>query len=237
MKRFNGFPARMEFTSLPNLFFSSLLPRITDMAELKTTLHVLAVLYRKRGYPRFVTFSELRGDAGVMGSFQEAAPPSDETLRRALEMAAGRGTFIHLALEREGASEDIYFLNTLSNRQTAARIKNGEMTLSGLKPAGQAYVAAEEPPDIYTLYEENIGMLTPMIADQLREAEESYPPAWIREAVKEAVSQNKRKWSYISAILEHWTAEGKKDGTYQRDSQKTGPDKYVKQRYGHMVQR
>jgi DNA replication protein len=79
--------------------------------------------------------------------------------------------------------------------------------------------------------------LTPMIADELREAEKLYPQDWIAEAIKEAVNQNKRKWSYISAILEHWAAEGKSDGTYQRDSKKKDPDRFIKGKYGHMVRR
>jgi DnaD/phage-associated family protein len=79
-------------------------------------------------------------------------------------------------------------------------------------------------------------MLTPMIAEELREAEKLYPETWIRDAIKAAVNQNKRKWSYISAILERWSAEGRSDGTYQRDS-KTDPDKYIKGKYGHMVRR
>ena len=240
MKRFSGFPARMEFTPLPNLFFSSLLPQIGDIAELKTTLHVLAVLYRKRGYPRFVTCSELLGNASLMSSLKGAAESPDEVLRNALKMATERGTIIHMVLDRDGPShvkdDDVYFLNTESNRQTVAKIESGELKLSGLK-ASKTYVEAEEPPDIFTLYEQNIGMLTPMIADELREAEKLYPQNWIRDAIREAVNQNKRKWSYISAILEHWSAEGKKDGTYQRDSKKTDPDKYIKGKYGHMVQR
>jgi len=237
MKRFNGFPARMEFTPLPNLFFSSLLPQISDIAELKTTLHVMAVLYRKRGYPRFVTCSELLGNASLMSSLKGVAESPDEVLRNALKMAAERGTIIQMVLDNDGASEDVYFLNTESNRQTMAKIQNGELRLGGLKAEGRTHVEAEEPPDIFTLYEQNIGMLTPMIADELREAEKLYPQNWIRDAIREAVNQNKRKWSYISAILEHWSAEGKKDGTYQRDSKKTDPDKYIKGKYGHMVQR
>ena len=79
-------------------------------------------------------------------------------------------------------------------------------------------------------------MLTPMIAEELREAEKLYPENWIRDAVKEAVSLNKRSWRYIARILERWSAEGKSDGTHQRYS-KTDPDRYVKQRYGHVVQR
>ena len=70
MSKFQGFPARTEYTSIPNAFFSSLLPEIDDMAELKTTLHVIAALYRKKGYPRFVSFNELLGNAALMSSLK-----------------------------------------------------------------------------------------------------------------------------------------------------------------------
>jgi hypothetical protein len=35
--------------------------------------------------------------------------------------------------------------------------------------------------------------------------------------------------------LENWLAEGRSDGTHQRDTQKTDPDKYLKGKYGHIV--
>ncbi|GAI06816.1 unnamed protein product [marine sediment metagenome] len=171
-----------------------------------------------------------------MSSFKEAAKSPGEALRQALEMATKRGTILHMVLDRDGAQEDIYFLNTKSDRQVMAKIQSGELILSGLKAEGQADIETEELPDIFTLYEQNMGMLTPMIAEELREAEKLYPETWIRDAIKEAVNQNKRKWSYISAILERWSAEGRSDGTYQRDS-KTDPDKYIKGKYGHMVRR
>jgi len=236
MKQFNGFPARMEFTPLPNLFFSTLLPRITDMAELKTTLHILAILYRKRGHPQYVTCGELLENPGLMSSLQGAAESTDEVLRQALKKAADRGTFITLSVDKDGASEEIYLLNTAANRQVADKLCNGELALKGLKVIHHARIETEELPDIFTLYEQNIGMLTPMIAEELREAEKSYPESWIRDAIREAVSLNKRNIRYIIRILENWSAEGKSHGTHQRDS-KTDPDKYAKQKYGHMVQR
>jgi DNA replication protein len=236
MKQLTGFPAKMEFTPIPNFFLSAILPQINDISELKTTLHVLAVLYRKRGYPRFVTYGELLGNASLMSNLRGGAKPPDEVLRRALEMATQRGTIIHMVLDRDGASEDVYFLNTESDRQIVAKIQSGELRLSGLKAVGQAYTELEEQPDIFTLYEQNIGMLTPRIAEQLVDAEKIYPESWVRDAIKEAINQNVRKWSYISAILERWLAEGKSDGTYQRVS-KTDPDKYIKGKYGHMVRR
>lgn len=237
MKQFSGFPAKMQFTPMPNVFFSALLPQIDDIAELKTTLHVFQALYGKRGYPRFVTLSELLANKSLISSLKGEASPPDEVLRHGLEMATKRGTIIHLALDRDGKPEDIYLLNTESDRQIMAKIQNGELNLSGLKAREPAVIDTEEPPDIFTLYEQNIGMLTPMIADELRDAEQLYPQTWIREAIKEAVSHNKRNWKYIAKILENWSTEGKDDGTYRGDSKKTDPDKYIKGKYGHMVRR
>ncbi|MDD4860241.1 MAG: DnaD domain protein [Dehalococcoidales bacterium] len=236
MKKFTGFPARLEFTPIPNIFFSALLPQITDIGELKTALFVIAALYRKRGYPRFVSYGELAADAGLMSSLKDAAMPADETLRSALKAAVERGIFLQLAVDKEGKQEVLYFVNNEQNRQIITRIQNGELKLNGMKVAGREYVETEAPPDIFIVYEQNIGMLTPLIADELKEAEKLYPADWIRDAIKEAVNQNKRKWSYISAILEHWSAEGRSDGTHPRDSQEGG-ERYLKQRYGHMVQR
>jgi DnaD/phage-associated family protein len=236
MEQFRGFPAKMQFTPLPNLFFSDLLPQISDIIELKMTLHILWALYHKRGYLRFITYRELLSNTSLMGSLKKATQPPAEALRQALEMVTKRGTVLHIALDRDGVPEDIYLLNTKSDRQVMAKIQNGELTLSELKTEGGADIKTEEPPDIFTIYEQNIGMLTPMIAEELREAEKLYPETWIGDAIKAAVNQNKRKWSYISAILERWSAEGRNDGTYQRDS-KTDPDKYIKGKYGHMVRR
>lgn len=235
MKKFTGFPARIEFTPIPNPFFSSLLPQIGDIAELKVTLFILGALYRKRGYPRFVTYRELLGNVGLMSSLGDSGTAPEEALRQALEKTTRRGTLLHIVLEKDKVAEDVYLLNSEQDRQAVAKIKGGELHLSGLK-VKEVGTEIRELPDIFTLYEQNIGMLTPMIAEELKEAERLYPVAWIEEAFKEAVSLNKRNWRYIAAILERWSAEGKSDGTFKRDSQKkTGPDKYLKGKYGHMV--
>ncbi len=237
MKQFSGFPARMEFTPLPNVFFSRLLPQISDIAELKTTLYIFWSLYRKRGYPRFTTYRELLSNTSLMGSLREGAKSPDDVLRNVLEMAVKRGTVLHIVLDRDGVPEDIYFLNTESNSRIIAKIQNGEFHIPGLKAEGQAYIETGEQPDIFTLYEQNIGMLTPMIAEELLEAEKLYPGNWIKDAIKEAVSLNKRSWRYIARILERWSSEGRSNGAYRRDFKKTDPDKYIKGKYGGMVRR
>jgi DnaD/phage-associated family protein len=239
MTQFQGFPSggRVEYTSIPNVFFSGLLPQITDIAELKTTLFIISVLYRKKGYPRFVSFSDLKGNISLMQSLKVAGKEPGETLRSALEQAVERGSILKLSAEKDGVTEDIYFLNTETDRLAVERIEKGELKLAGLKTGVTPPVVPEELPDIFTLYEQNIGMLTPMIADELRDAEKLYPEEWIRDAIKEAVLHNKRNIKYITKILENWSVEGRSDGTYQGDIKKTGPDKYFKGKYGHMVQR
>ncbi len=237
MKQFSGFPAKTQFTPIPNLFFSSLLSEISDINELKVILHIFWQLYQKRGYPRFVSYQELTSNHGLISSLEIAGKPPDESLDDALEKAVERGVIIHLVVKVDEAPQDVYLLNTERDRQMAARIRNGEFSLAGLKAVRPVHADTDrEPqPDIFTLYEQNIGMLTPMIAEELLAAQKIYPEAWIGDAIKEAVSLNKHNWRYIARILEHWSAEGKDSGTYQRNPKKAEPDKYIKQKYGDMA--
>ena len=237
MKSFHGFPARMAFTPIPNLFLNQLMPDISDITELKTTLHIMEMLYCKKGYPRFVTSSELLSNPGLINSLKSTDKSAEEALRNALENAVNRETLIHLITEEDGKKEDIYFLNTQPDRQAVTRIKNGELKLPGQKAVARMPASTDEPSNIFALYEDNIGMLTPMISEELKEAEKLYPIIWIQDAIKEAVSLNKRNIRYIIRILEHWSTEGRGDGAYRRDSKKDDPDKYIKGKYGHMVQR
>jgi DNA replication protein len=239
VKQFTGFPARAKYTPLPNIFFSSLLSHITDIIELKVTLHVFEILYPKRGYPKFVTFHELLNNLSLLQSLDNSSVTPADAIHKALESAVNRGTLLYLTVKGDKISEDIYFLNTEADRQILEKIRNGELQLSGFEPKIPPVTPDTQLPNIFEMYEENIGMLTPLIADELREAEKTYPEEWLRGAIKEAVSLNKRNWRYISRILEHWATEGKSDnGTHRRYiKENTDPDKYIRGKYGHIVQR
>lgn len=65
---------------------------------------------------------------------------------------------------------------------------------------------------IFSIYESNIGILTPMIADTLQDAEKIYPLDWIVESINLAVENNKRNWRYCETILKRWQANGKDNG-------------------------
>ena len=65
--------------------------------------------------------------------------------------------------------------------------------------------------EISKAYQSEIGMLTPIIADELKDAIDTYPSKWILDAVHEAAIQNKRGWKYILAILKRWHAQGNQE--------------------------
>jgi len=235
MKSFGGFPANMQFTPVPNLFMNMLMPGM-DSPELKCMLYIFQTIYGKKGSPRYASLSELLSSAAVMASMKIAGQTEAETVKSALDMAVKRGAIIDLEVACDGKSEHLYFLNTASDREAVERIQRRELKLPKIQAVKPALAPVEQK-DIFTLYEENIGMLTPMAAEELKDALTQYPEEWIRDAMREAVNANKRSWSYIGRILERWTTEGKKNGTHRPDNQKEDPDKYTRGPYGHLIQR
>ncbi|MCJ7654427.1 MAG: DnaD domain protein [Dehalococcoidia bacterium] len=235
---FSGFPARAEVTPIPNLFFTGVMPKIDGVAELKTILYVFWLLSRRRGYPQFVTYNELLSDPVLMGGIGGGTKPKDEVLRLALEQAVQHGTMLHLRLDRDGQPEDAYFISSETAKEAISKIQQGEFPQLVLALRKGEGVETVPPPGIFSLYEQNIGMVTPMIAEELQDAEKLYPADWIESAFKEAVSLNRRNWKYIARILERWATEGKDDGKPGRDFKKEDDrEKYIRGKYGHMVQR
>lgn len=69
-------------------------------------------------------------------------------------------------------------------------------------------------------YESVIGIINPIIADELREAVDLYPSKWIMDAIHESAVQNKHSWKYISAILTRWKAQGNQEAMKRPTEQK-----------------
>ncbi|MHB1160694.1 MAG: DnaD domain-containing protein [Chloroflexota bacterium] len=240
MRKFSGFPDRMKYTPVPNLFFSSLLVEISDLAELKVTLHAIRALYEKRGFPRLIRLSELAADRSLLMAIQgAAASPPEEPLKAALEKACARGTLITAHLQGKDTEDRCYLLNTALNRELLKQVERGEVSLGEGAARVDWAALPEQRPTIYDLYEQNVGLLTPLIAEELQQAEEAYPPEWIEAAFREAVSYNRRNWRYVRRILENWATDGRgEDGKGKRHSKGSeSPAKYLTGKYAHLLQR
>ena len=226
---FVGFPRGTHYTPVPNPLFGPLLETIEELAELKCTLRALWLLHQKKGYPRFVTAGELISDQVLLTGLNGQFALPQETIRHGMQLATNRGTFLTLAVNVDGKQEQLFFLNDEPGERAVAMIQRGGTDIKGVTP--RAGVVGELPgsrPNIFTIYEQNIGMLTPLLAEEMKEVEQSYPWPWIEEAFKIAVSRNKRSWRYIEVTLRRWAAEGKDDGESGGYSQKApSKDKLV----------
>lgn len=201
---FPGFPTSARATPVPNLFFSRLLPRIGTPEELLVTLYFFYAMGLNRRSPPFLTRRELEADATLARALGNLCGDGPDALSRGLDLAVQRGSLLRVDAKGDGRAEEVYLLATPHNRRAAERLTGAELRLDEpLPPAAPA-----ETPNIFELYEENIGAITPLIADDLKDAEERYPPPWIEAAFREAVSLNKRSWRYVSSILKRWEAEG-----------------------------
>ena len=228
---FSGFDKGTRFTPVPNPLFGPLLEQIQDLAELKVTLRGFWMLHRKRSQPHLAHLGEFLSDTALLRGLKDAgAGGAKQEIRRGLELAVARGTFLLHRPDGGGEDDVVYLLNSDSGRAAVARMRsepNGETTAF----ATSTGELPEEPPDekssIFTLYEDNVGVLSPLLAQELTEAEDRYPQAWISQAFKIAISENKRSWRYIAGILRRWAAEGKDDGKPGRYPEKDNRQKYL----------
>lgn len=69
----------------------------------------------------------------------------------------------------------------------------------------------EDAKNAFSLYEQEIGVITPKIADALADWEKLVPAKWIEDAISIAVKQNARNMAYIEGILKRWKAQGNQE--------------------------
>ncbi len=181
--------------------FALLLPALRDLPELKVVLYAL---WRMQHMD-----SELK--ALSREDFQEADLGLDGTQ---IDAGLERATADQVLLLAGAGTGRRYLLNSPAGRAAAQAIAGGK-----LRADESISSMPLQRPNIFGLYEQNIGALTPLIADALKDAEELFPPEWIGEAIELAVKNNKRSWSYCEAILRRWKEEGRGAKQNRRDDQ------------------
>ena len=192
---------------MPNPVFGPILEQIQDLAELKVTLRGLWLFHRKKGVLRFVSLDKFLADRTLIKGLKQDGQESEEKIRQGLRLAVTRGTFLTVQLPGTGT---VFLLNTEADRRAVARLDPSQLVDSSIEN-GTASLPELEKPNIFALYEDGIGALSPLLAEELKEAEARYPESWLREAFGIAVTENKRSWRYVSGILRRWTAEGKEN--------------------------
>ena len=193
MPTFNGFTSSETFTAVPDSLLRDLLAEIEDADELRATLHAIWRIEHQEGPVRFLRRADFGGFASGVGK------------------AVARGTLLRVQNE----AGEFFCLNSPRGRVSVEAIQSGRFDPSNVQNAPPV-----ERSNVFTLYEQNIGALTQLIADMLRESEKEYPSMWFEEAFKIAVANNARKWKYVEAVLKRWKEKGKDERKDQQDAVK-----------------
>ena len=244
---FTGFPRSVRCTPVPDPLLGSLLEQICDIAELKVALRGIWLLQQQRGSLPVVSVSQLLSDRVLIGGLKTPGDEPQAAVLRGFQAAVDRGIFLGYQQESSQPEETFFLLNTEAGRRALARWTKTGVAPVSISPTEMRLTASvtgeipREKPSIFAQYEDNIGTISPMLAEELMEAEAEYSWSWIDEAFKIAVTQNKRNWGYISAILRRWAAEGrdggKENGKSGRHTQADNPEKYIEEyqrRRGHL---
>ena len=227
MAPFEGFPDNSEYTPVPNLFFGSLLEEIDDALALKCFLRVLWLHSQKRGARNVVTRDELLSDRTLARVVSTPGSSTEVALEYVLDRTVRLGLLAHLKVDSDSGLFDIYVPNTQKGRRAVQSLRDARPDLTITEVQRDAPEAAARP-NIFSLYEKNIGAMTPLIAEELKDAEQQYPEAWIEEAFRAAVEGNKRSWRYIEAILKRWKTEGKGDGEHRGHPEKVDAREWIR---------
>lgn len=225
---FPGFPE--EITSqvrIPEQFFRHVLLKIDKLDELKLTMYVFWRLERMESPFHYLRFSDLLKDSQLIQSLGKDPDKARSSIESALRRAVKRGTLLQAAIPVDEGQEKIICLNSPKGRAAVEAIQRGEWRETDR--LHQPIDIVPEHPNIFQLYEANIGPLTPMIADALRDAEKTYQANWVEDAFRIAVERNKRNWHYIEAILHRWQEGGRDDRKDQQDRRDT---EEARRRYG-----
>lgn len=128
--------------------------------------------------------------------------------------------------------DGLYFVRKFVDRQQPLpkaeymrRKRNEEQLLEYYQPvtngnADKIQIRIDTEPDsaaVFKAYEQNIGALTPHVAEKINSNLQDIPPEWIIKAIQVAVENNARRWAYISAILDRWRTEGIDAGRPSKD--------------------
>lgn len=229
MNAFSGFPSgTRDFVTLPSIFFSQVMPEINSLGEMKVTLYAFWFLQNQEGDHPFITYTDFRNDPGLLNSLSTDNQDAEMVLKQCLDLAVKRGVLLQQDLAEEMGDRSLYFLNSPRGRAALQSYREGNWDY--LKEPHASPTLEGERINIFRLYEENIGPLSPIIADILKDAETNYPFQWIREAFQIAVENNVRKWRYIEAILKSWQ-EGGRDGASRKHAEEDHL-RYIKGEFG-----
>ena len=165
------------------------------------------------GYFELLSQQEVASDVVELFILLDHLPAAeDDRWQRALAELLEEGLLLAHPQTVEDPQEPVLlFPATPEGTRRFEALQAGDLSVAEIQAANP--LPDPNKPNVFTLYEQNIGPLTPMVAEILKADAETYPESWLRDAMQEAVSRNIRNWKYVQAILKSWQEKGR-DSTH-----------------------
>lgn len=132
-----------------------------------------------------------------------------ETIKEKRSESGSKGGSILRAKDKQIAKQ-----NAKQNDEQTLKQNSSINTLSP-----NTLIKQPPPPDahnVFSIYENGIAPLNSYMAEVLKSAIEDFSEEWVIEAIKVAIENNTRKWSYIESILKRWQVDGFKVDTRKK---------------------
>ena len=190
-----GFPAGVAFTPVPSPLLGELLERLDNVDELRIVLRAIWLLSKKPASARFATTEELCGDSTVAVMLGAYGDELAVKVAKGLDAATGKGIF--LRIEGEGGSA--FALNTEPMRR--------QRDQGNLRPAAHRSEPVAAPKfdvgsdAVAAAYEENIGIITPVVGEKLRDLLNNYEEKEVLGAIAAAALKGARSMRFIEVVL------------------------------------
>ncbi len=208
-----GFPLPDDYatTRVPNAVLGRFLTNVAEPDVVKLILRAVWLLERQRGYPKYITREDLRNDRVL-----SQVLTGGTRFERALQDALSLNVLIEVVIDRRTC----LMLNTTSAARAAVSTIASQDGLDHDDNGWDTPATSGLPPDAFRAYEENIGILTPMIRENILTALEDFTDDDITHAVRIAVENESRSWSFVAGVLRRWSKEGIPND--RRDGKSTG---------------
>ncbi len=200
-----GFPLSDDFatTRVPNAVLGRLLVEVDNTDVVKLILRAVWLLEHQRGYPQYITIEDLKRDRVV------CVTHADETdFNRSLNAAIKLRVLIEVTVN----GVPCLMLNTESAQRAAFNANDGSISVStdddDVSDDWDRPASSSAQSDAFRSYEENIGFLTPMIRESILTALEDFTDEDITYAIRIAVENEARSWSFVAGVLRRWSREG-----------------------------
>lgn len=205
------------------------LPNLYDDADLDVYEHRLLCHYKRVGECTEgleTTAQKCKMSEGKVSEVRQALADKGWITLQRVEMDKGRYRFIVRVVDRW--IENFAKYSGFSAKEISSQLKKASPSphegipspreaspspREGKKELIKNLVLVVNDADVKKIarvYESEIGALTPLIADAIRDACKTYEVDWIPEAIAIAVQNNARRWNYVEAILKNCKTAGKR---------------------------